>query len=117
VTTAIATTTVAGVLTLYRYPAGVVSSKIALGTIALGNQVANVVAVCDIANPYVPATKVNGAITVRARNKADIDAGDVVAVVLTTDLAAASGAYSPFVCFNPRAETVDNQAKLIDLTP
>jgi hypothetical protein len=109
------------VLTLYRVPAGVLGSRIALATMAIpaGAVVANSVLVCDVDNSYVAATKVDGVITVRARNKADLDAGDQLQIAITTmaNGATETGAYQPFVCFNPRPEPNDTQAMVVDLTP
>ena len=109
------------VLKLYRCPAGVLGSRIELAnmTVPAGNIAANSILFCDVDNAYVPATKVLGAITVRARNKADIDPGDTVQIAITTmaNGATETGAYIPYICFNPRPEAKENCAMVTDLTP
>ena len=114
------TTPTEGVLTLYRYPGGDASAKIALGTIVLQDALAaNAVAYADVDNAYVPATYVDGVLTVRARNKADLDVGDVVATWVTTmaNGGTETGVYQPYICVHPRAEVEDNQALMHNLTP
>ena len=115
------TPTANAVLTLYRCPAGVLGSRIALATMEIpaGNIAANSILFCDVDNAYVPATKVAGVITVRARNKADIDPADVVQIAITTmaNGATETGAYQPYICFNPRPEAPQNCAMVTDLTP
>ena len=109
------------VLKLYRCPGGVQANRVELAnmTIPAGNIAANSVLHCNVPNAYVPATKVAGVITVRARNKADIDAGDTVqiAVDVMANGTTETGAYKPFIAFNPRPEEDGNQAMVIDLTP
>jgi hypothetical protein len=108
-------------LKLYRCPAGANGSRIELATmdVPAGNIAVNSILICDVDNAYVPATKVAGVITVRARNKADLDAGDTVQIAISTGAngSTETGAFQPFVCFNPRPEPVENQALVIDLTP
>ena len=109
-----------GVLTLYRYPGGDDSAKIAIGTIVLQDALAiNSVAYADVDNVYVPATYVAGVLTVRARNKADFDVGDKVAIWVTTQANGGTevGDFQPFFCFHPRAEVEANQALMVNLTP
>lgn len=113
------TTPTEGVLTLYRYPAGNATPKVALATIPLQDALAaNHVAYADVPNPVVPATYVAGVLTVRARNKADLDAGDVVAIEVTTAAngGTETGVYQPYICTHPRAEVEDNQALMHNLT-
>jgi hypothetical protein len=109
------------VLKLYRVPLGVQANRIELAnmTIPSGNIAVNSVLFCDVPDTYVPATKVAGAITVRARNKADIDPGDTVMIAVATmaNGTTETGAYQPFTCFNYRPEAVGNEATVINLTP
>jgi hypothetical protein len=109
-----------GVLTLYRYPLGNAANKIALQTIRLPDDTP-IGSVCyaDVPNPVVPATLVGGVITVPARNKADFDAGDVVAIWISTQAVGGTelGDFQPYFCGHPRAEVADNQPLMVNLTP
>lgn len=109
-----------GILTLWRYPVAGGSGAVALATINLEDAAAvNNVYYVDVPNPAVPPTKVNGVITVRGRNKADIDAGEQI--VVTVSLAAVggtkTGVYQAYVAYHPRAEVEDNQSKMHNRTP
>lgn len=93
-----------GVLTLYRYPAGVSGSKVALATIALEDDAA----VGDIY--FVDVDNKLG--------YADFNAGDQVVIEITTQAAGGTevGDFQPFFTFNPRAEVTANQAKMHNRT-
>jgi hypothetical protein len=113
--------TAEGKLTLYRYPGGDANTKVALQTIRLVDATA-IGSVCyaDVPNPVVPATLVGGVITVRARNKADMEVGDVVAIWITTAATGGGGIagdFQPFFTFHPRAEVKLNQPLMVNLTP
>ena len=109
-----------GVLTLYRYPAGNANNKIALQTIRLVDATP-IGSVCyaDVPNPVVPATFVNGVLTVRARNKADFEVGDVVAIWISTQAVGGTelGDFQPYFTWHPRAEVEANQPLMVNLTP
>lgn len=110
-----------GVLTLYRYPVAAGTGKVALATINLEDAaLVNNVYYVDVASPAVPPTKVDGVITVRGRNKADINAGELVVIEITTAAtggASIAGDFQPYVCFHPRAEVEDNQSLMHNRTP
>jgi len=112
--------TTEGILSLYRYPLGNASNKVLLQTIRLPHATP-IGSVCyaDVPNPVVPATLVGGVITVPARNKADFDAGDVVAIWISTQAVGGTelGDFQPFFCGHPRAEVAPNQALMVNLTP
>lgn len=107
------TQTAEGVLTLYKYPAGVAGSKIALATIPLvDDAVASTVyqvLVNDVPPNVVP--------TVRAYS--DFEAGDTLAVWITTQAAgggAIAGDFHAFIKIQRRGENYDNQDNLVDLS-
>ena len=110
-----------GVLTLYRYPVVGGAGKVALATIALENlDLVDNVYYVDVPNPAVSPTVVNGVITVRGRNKADINAGEAVVIEISTAATGGGGIagdFQPFFCWNPRAEVEDNQSKMHNRTP
>jgi len=115
------TQTIEGILTLYRYPLGNANNKIALQTIRLVDATpVDSVCYADVPNPIVAATFVNGVQTVPARNKADFDAGDIVAIWITTQAVASgspTGKFQPYFCGHPRAEVEANQSLMVNLTP
>lgn len=100
-----------GVLTLYRYPVAAGTGKVALATIALKDAalVDNVYYV-DVPNP-IDAT--------RKKGKAEIDAGELVVIEITTQANGGTevGDFQPFFCGHPKAETAANQSKMHNLTP
>jgi|WetSurMetagenome_2_1015567.scaffolds.fasta_scaffold250420_2 hypothetical protein len=105
------TQTVEGELTLYRYPLGNASDKVALQTIPLQDALAaGMVAYADVPNPPVAAD---------LKGKADFNAGDVVAIWITTQAAGGTelGDFQPYFCWHPRAEVDANQPLMVNLTP
>ena len=105
------TQTTEGVLTLYRYPLGNASNKVALATIPLQDALAaGRVAFCDVDNPPVAAD---------LKGKADFNAGDIVAIWISTQSVGGTelGDFQPYYCWHPRAEVSENQSLMIDLTP
>lgn len=105
------TQTTEGVLTLYRYPLGNASNKVALQTIALQDALAaGSVAYADVPNPPVAADK---------KGKAEFNAGDVVAIWITTQAVGGTelGDFQPYYCWHPRAEVEANQSLMVNLTP
>jgi hypothetical protein len=114
--------TAQGKLALYRYPQGNATNKVLLQEIDLQDDLAaGVVAYADVPNPMVDPVKVNGVITVRGYNKADFNAGDVVAIWVDTMAVGTGGTelgdYQPYFCCHPRAEVCDNQPLMLNLTP
>ena len=105
------TQTTEGVLTLYRYPLGNASNKVALGTIVLQDALAaGSVVYADVLNPPVAADK---------KGKADFNASDVVAIWITTQSVGGTelGDFQPYFCFHHRAEVEANQSLMVNLTP
>ena len=115
-----------GVLSIYRFPtyhngaSTLPTDAVLLATIGLEDAaVVNGVYYVDVPNPVVEATKVAGVITVRGRNKADINAGEQIAVKVSTAPVGGTkaGVFQVFVCYHPRAEVADNMALMFDRTP
>jgi hypothetical protein len=114
-----ATQTRKGVLTLYKYPGGDTSKKVALATINLEDgDVPGTQYVVDVDNqPVKAAAPYTG---VQSKNVADIDPGDQVGIEITTQGAGGAGiagTYQPFFCWHERPETENNMAKLVNRTP
>ena len=104
------TQTTEGILTLYRYPLGNAANKVALDTIVLQDALAaGTVAYSDVPNPPVAADK---------KGKADFNAGDIVAIWVSTQAAGGTevGDFQPYFCFHPRAEVEANQSLMVNLT-
>ena len=103
------TQTAEGVLTIYRYPVAGGAGKVALASIPLEDlALVNNVYYVDVANPAVAA---------RGKGRADIDAGEQVAIEITTQGAgggAIAGDFQPFYCYHHRAEVEDNQTTMHD---
>lgn len=101
------TQTTEGVLTLYRYPVAAGTNKVALATIPLKDGAAiNDVHYVDVANPVVAA---------RGKGRAEIDAGELVVIEITTQAAGGTevGDFQPFFCGHHKAETALNQASSV----
>jgi hypothetical protein len=115
------TLTAEGVLTLYKYPAGVSGSKVALATIALEDAAeagkfyfVNIQA--QAVRPYVES----GTRYPAADPSAYYNAGDQLVVEITTQAAGGgyiAGDFQPIVLYNNRGEAVGNQSMLVDRTP
>jgi hypothetical protein len=107
------TQTAEGVLTLYRYPKGVAANKVALGTIKLkdGAEAGKIhFAKIDNTPPLtVPPSQ----------PPANYQAGDVLAVWITTQAAGGGGIagdFQPLFYVSNRGENIPNQSMLVDLT-
>jgi len=103
-----------GVLTLYRYPAGVAGSKVALGTINKENG--------DVAlKEYFVKVSNTPALTVPPlQPPANYEAGDVLAIWITTAAtggASIAGDYQPIIWVSDRGENIPNQGQLVNRTP
>jgi hypothetical protein len=109
-----ATLTAKGVLTLYRYPAGVAGNKVALGTINLEDG--------DVAlKEYFRKVSNTPALTVPpSQPPANYEAGDVLAIWVTTAATGGGGIagdYQPLMWVSDRGENIPNQGQLVDRTP
>ncbi len=113
------TLTVQGVLSIYRYPKGVASNKVLLGTIKLVDAaLVGVEYVVDIANAVQAASAPYAGLT--DRGIADLDPGDQVAIWVTTQATGGTyiaGAFQPFFCWHNRAESEANMTAVVNLTP
>jgi hypothetical protein len=118
-----------GILTLYRYPQGANTNKIALASISMGGpgSVANTTWVPTVGKVYYvdvwnwpmkanfgPNDPYTG---IWFKGMADFDAGDTVAVEITTQGNSNAGTFQPYFTWNPRAEEQFNQPCLVNLTP
>lgn len=108
------TLTAKGVLTLYKYPGGDDSAKVALGTINLENG--------DVAKKIYFARVDNApALTVPpSQPPANYEAGDVLAVWVSTQAAGGGGIagdFQPLIWVSDRGENIPNQGQLVDRTP
>lgn len=102
-----------GVLTLYKYPAGVSDNKVALGTINLENG-------DEAGKIYFTRVSNTPALTVPpSQPPANYEAGDVLAVWITTQAAGGTetGDFQPIIWVSDRGENTPNQAQLVDRTP
>jgi hypothetical protein len=103
-----------GVLTLYRYPGGDSSNKVALATIKLSDAMA----AKEIAIANVP-NMVENTVPVPQAGPADYNMGDSLAVEVTTQATGGTyiaGAFQPFIHVHHRGEPYANQAQVTDQT-
>jgi hypothetical protein len=112
-----------GILTLYRYPQGNATNKIPLAAIQIGGwtggALAGKVYYVDVWNwPMKANFGPNDPYTgIWFKGMADFDAGDTVAVEITTQGNANAGTFQTYFCWNPRAEEQFNQPCLVNMTP
>jgi len=113
------TQTTEGILTLYKYPGGDDSAKVALATIDLEDDAAvGYHYVVDVDNQPVAATSPYTGIT--RKGIADLDVGDKVAIWITTQAAGGgsiAGDFIPYFCWRTRAESEENMDYLVNRTP
>lgn len=102
-----------GVLTLYKYPAGVAGDKVALGTINLEHG--------DVAGKiYFIKVDNTPALTVPpSQPPANYEAGDTLAVWISTQAVGGTelGDFQPIIWVSDRGENIPNQEQLVDRTP
>lgn len=111
--------TAQGVLTLYKYPAGVAVNKVPLGTINLvDGALVFTDYVCDIDNQPVKAVAPYAGVA--DLGLADLNPGDQLAIWVTTQATGGTyiaGTFQPFYAVHTRAENEANMASLVNLTP
>jgi len=102
-----------GVLTLYKYPAGVANNKVALGIIALvQGDVAGKIYFTRVSN--IPALTVPP-----SQPPANYEAGDALAVWISTQGVGGTetGEFQPIIWVSDRGENIPNQGQLVNRTP
>jgi hypothetical protein len=113
------TPTAIGVLTLYKYPGGNASNKVALATINLvDGALASIEYFCDVDDKAVAAIAPYEGLAFKFI--ADLEPMDQIVVEMTTRATGGSyltGAFQPFICLWKRAEETQNQQYTVDLTP